>query len=83
MSLRNYNSDDFERLAEIYNLSKPDEFSGEDTLFEIIPLIEDSDMMTLFEESKIVVYEEETIYGFAGHKENYISWLFVHPEHSG
>jgi len=83
MSIRNYKSEDFERLVEIYNLSKSDEFSGEASIFEVIPLTEDKQMLKLFEESKIFVYEKGSILGFAGHKENYISWLFVHPDHRG
>jgi len=83
MSIRVYKSEDFESLVEIYNLSKPDEFSGEATQFEVIPLTEDTQMLKLFKESRIFVYEEGSILGFAGHKENYISWLFVHPDHRG
>jgi len=83
MSIRDYKSDDFERIVEIYNLSKSDEFSGEATKFKVIPLTVDKQMLKLFEESKIFVYEEGSILGFAGHKENYISWLFVHPDHRG
>jgi len=83
MSIRNYNSEDFERIVEIYNLSKSDEFSGESSMFEVVPLTEDKLLLKLFEESKIFVYEKGSILGFAGHKENYISWLFVHPDHRG
>ena len=83
MSIRVYKSEDFESLAEIYNLSKPDEFSGEVYKFNVIPLKEDKRMLKLFDESKIFVYEEGSILGFAGHKGNYISWLFVHPDHRG
>ncbi|MEM7206489.1 MAG: N-acetyltransferase [Pseudomonadota bacterium] len=62
-------------------MSKVDEFGGEDATFDITPLTEDQQMLTLFENSKIYVYEEDSILGFVGNKGNYISWLFVHPQH--
>ena len=81
MNIRNYNSIDFEKVVEIYDLSKADEFAGEESSFKVIPLKEDSQMLKLFEESNIYIYENDIILGFAGHKDNYISWLFIHPEH--
>jgi len=81
MNIRSYKSIDFEKVVEIYDLSKADEFAEEESNFKVIPLKEDGVMLKLFEESNIYVYEKDKILGFAGHKDNYISWLFVHPEH--
>jgi len=83
MTIRGYKNSDFEKLVKIYDLAKPDEFSGENAKFKIIPLKNDDQMLKLFKDSNLYVYEEKTILGFAGHKGNYISWLFVHPEHRG
>jgi len=81
MSIRSYKESDFKRLAEIYILSKADEFSGEKFKSSIVPLAEDEKMLQLFEASNIYVYEQDNILGFVGQKDNYISWLFVHPDH--
>ena len=81
MSIRPYKESDFKRLAEIYILSKADEFLGEEFKFNIVPLAEDEQMLQLFKESNIYVFEQGIILGFVGQRDNYISWLFVHPDH--
>ena len=77
--IREYRESDFPEIEKIYNLSKADEFSEERFNFSIIPLSEDKKMLDLLCSSKIYIYEDDEIAGFIGVKENYISWLFVHP----
>ena len=80
MKLRRFEKEDWEEIKTIYNLSKPDEMRGSVDLRALIPIEKDKKGIALFNESQIVVVEEnKTILGFGGHKENYISWLFVHP----
>lgn len=81
--IRAYRESDFSDIETIYNVSKKDEFLGEKFDVTVIPLSEDQEMLQLLGESKIYVYEKGHIVGFAGVKENYISWLFVHPEFRG
>ena len=81
--IRIYNESDFEYLETIYNLSKRDEFIGEDFNIIVTPLSQDQPMLDLFYASKIYIYHMDAITGFIGLKDNYISWLFVHPEFRG
>jgi ribosomal protein S18 acetylase RimI-like enzyme len=81
--IQEYKNRDFHQVEKIYNRSKLDEFYGELSEFSLVPLSEDNEMTTLFSESQIYVYGGEEILGFCGHKGNYISWLFVDPEHRG
>ncbi len=82
MRLRFYKDTDWGNVKDIYNLSKPDEMRGSVDLRALIPLEEDGNNLKLFHDSIIFVVEEnETILGFGGNKGNYISWLFVHPNH--
>lgn len=66
-----------------HNASKKDEFAGENFDVTVVPLSEDYDMLQLLRDSKVYIYEEIDIVGFVGAKENYISWLFVHPDFRG
>ena len=81
--IRAYKNSDFTKIEAIYNLSKKDEFVGEDFDVLVIPLSEDQQMLDLFHGSSIFIYEKNGIVGFAGVKANYISWLFVHPDFRG
>jgi len=82
MNIRRYTEADWNRIIQIYNLSKPDELSGSVDPGAFLPLEKDKRSQRLFRDSRIFVAEEnETIVGFGGHKGNYISWLFVHPHH--
>jgi ribosomal protein S18 acetylase RimI-like enzyme len=82
MNIRQYSDTDWKEVEKIYNLSKPDEMRGSVDLQALIPLKEDSNAIKLFQDSEIIVMEEnDKIIGFAGNKGNYISWLFVHPNH--
>jgi ribosomal protein S18 acetylase RimI-like enzyme len=80
MKIRPYVDSDWEVVREIYDLSKPDEMRGAVDRGAILPLNQDPAMLALFRTSTIVVADEaEQILGFGGNKDNYISWLFVHP----
>lgn len=81
--IREYEESDFSAIEKIYNLSKADEFSEESFNVAVTPLSEDKKMLDLFHSSKIYIYEDTSITGFVGVKENYISWLFVHPNYRG
>jgi ribosomal protein S18 acetylase RimI-like enzyme len=81
--IRPYRNDDWEAIRTIYDLAKPDEMRGSiQNLSAILPLAEDTRRLLLFRESNITVAEDDDrVIGFAGHKQNYISWMFVHPKH--
>ena len=81
--IREYKESDFSAIENIYNLSKADEFSGEDFKIVPTPLGEDKIMLEQFYSSKIYIYETAGIAGFIGVRENFISWLFVHPRCRG
>jgi hypothetical protein len=75
--IRAYKHSDFLEIENIYNLSKRDEFVGESFDVAVTPLSKDQEMLDLFHTSNVSIYEKKGIVGFAGVKDNYISWLFV------
>ena len=82
MELRKFKKEDWNDVKNIYDLSKPDEMRGSVDLRAIVPLEKDEKNLILFKESQIIIVEENNkILGFGGHKGNYISWLFIHPNH--
>ena len=83
MPIRRYQKSDFNRLADIYDASRPDEFYAEQGDFTFVPWAENNYMMTIFKGSEIYVYEEESILGFCGFTGEHINWFFVHPDSRG
>ena len=80
--IREYCPNDWEAVSDIYDLAKPDEMRGVVPTDSIIPLSSNPAMLTLFEESKILVFElEGVVAGFGGCRNQTITYLFVHPEH--
>lgn len=75
---------DFQRVAEIYDLSHPAEYSGESYHFPPQCLAETPALMELFDASEVFVYEDGGgIKGFVGHQGPNIIWLYVHPDEQG
>ena len=98
MPIRRYEKSDFNRLAEIYDASRPDEFYAEQGDFTFVPWAENNYMMTIFKGSEIYVYEENcvlddgvlgdcvvgnSVLGFCGFTGEHINWFFVHPNSRG
>jgi ribosomal protein S18 acetylase RimI-like enzyme len=82
MLLRKYLQQDFTQLSEIFLLAKKIEMSFSGIDIEIIPLKEDRELMLVFEKSDVVVAViNNEIVGFAGNNDDYISFMFVHPNH--
>ena len=82
LNIRPFEDADWPRVREIYDLSKPDEFGTSAAASAVIPLDDDAPMLKLFRESTILVAESRgEVIGFGGNRGNYISWLFVHPDH--
>ena len=82
MEIRSYADSDWQAVRDIYDLSKPDEMRGSVDLAAIRPLEDDPERLALFHDSNIVTMKDAAeILGFAGHKGNYISWVYVHPAH--
>lgn len=83
MIIRKYTADDFEQLADIYNVSHPDEFYCENGDFTFVPWADDKYIMSVLDNSDVYVCEDRAILGFCGYLDNHINWLFVGPEFRG
>jgi ribosomal protein S18 acetylase RimI-like enzyme len=82
VNIRSFGDADWPRVREIYDLAKPDEIGTAIPRAAVLRLEDDPPMLELFRESTVLVAESEgEVIGFGGNRDNYISWLFVHPEH--
>ena len=84
INIRKFVDNDFDRIKEVYGLSKLDELSNEPNTFELVPLDTDTKRLYLFNQSDIFVYESDgKLLGFCGNHGGHITWLYVHPEFRG
>ncbi|MFG6666253.1 GNAT family N-acetyltransferase [Halomonas sp. HNIBRBA4712] len=83
MMIREFQESDFEKVNEIYSLSKLDELRFEREVFQLLPLKEDEKRLRDLMESEIFVYEDDGILGYGAIYQNVIRSLFVHPLYRG
>ena len=81
--IRPLQTEDFARIAEIYDLSHTAEYSGETYTFPPQRLADTPALLELFHASEIYVFDDGEIKGFVGHQGPHIIWLYVHPCHQG
>lgn len=81
--IRPFEPVDFERVAEIYNLSHTAEYAGEVVEFPPEYLLDSPVLLELFHASDIFVFDDGEIKGFVGHQNEKIIWLYVDPEYQG
>ncbi len=80
--IRPYRECDWKLVCLVYDLAKPDELRGLIDGSAILPLDMDEKMKELFKASIVYVAEKAShVIGFVGLRENFITWLFVHPDH--
>lgn len=81
--IRPFRVEDFERVADIYNLSHTAEYSGEASEFPPEHLVDSYVLMDLFHASDIFVFDDGNLKGFIGHQKEKIIWLYIDPAHQG
>ena len=81
--IRKYIESDFERLSEIYNLSKLDELRYEPEEFELLSLDRDERRRNKIFESDIYLYCDGETKGFIAIYKSEIRALFVCPNYRG
>lgn len=82
-TIRPFQTEDFARVAEIYNLSHTAEYAGETIDFPPEHLVDSHTLMDLFHASDIFVFDDGEIKGFVGHQNERIVWLYINPAHQG
>lgn len=79
--IRPYQKKDLAKISEIYRLARPYELEVEPYQFEFKGLLDEADNLKRFLQSNILVLEEQgQLKGFGGYVNDYIAWLYVHPQ---
>lgn len=82
--IREFQLSDIKTLNEIHRLGRVDELANLPDEIDAPPFLENPESRKLFDQSRILVHEQHgVIQGFSGHVNNYIVWLYVHPDARG
>lgn len=81
--IRPFRPEDFERVADIYNMSHTAEYAGEVIDFSPEYLLDSPVVLDLFRTSEIYVFDDGAVRGFVGHKKERIIWLYIDPKYQG
>jgi len=77
MAVREFTESDFHAVCNIYFEAKQDELQFESGVFEIVPLNQDAVILAAFKESKVLVFEENEVLGFAALYGDQLRAMFV------
>lgn len=78
-NIRQFQTNDFAKIAEIYALAKLDEFRFENDQFTLLPLAQDEKRLNGLMEAQIFVYDNGRVLGYGAVFRHEIRALFVHP----
>lgn len=84
ITLREYRADDWEAVCRVHDRARPHELRGSCDPRAFVPLAQDIEYRDDFRRSrKVVACDGERVLGFSGVDDEYISWLYVDPDHYG
>ena len=78
--IRPYRENDWSRICEIHDLARPDELKGSCDRRAFIPIEQDEEVDDLKRCLKLVAEHEGRVIGFVGVEDEYLAWLYVHPD---
>ena len=84
ITIREYSDEDWDAICRVHDRSRPDELRGSCDPRAFVPLAEDAEYREDFLRSrKLLACENDRVIGFVGVDGDYVSWLYVDPEHYG
>ena len=79
--IRHYIANDWPEVCRVYDASKPVELRSGGVTASFVPLRDDQSRIDEFATSTVRVWEEDSsLLGFVGYRNDFIGWLFVHPD---
>jgi ribosomal protein S18 acetylase RimI-like enzyme len=83
ITYREYKDEDWKAICQIHDRARPDELVGSCDPRGFIPIEQDKEAEELKACWKYVACENETVVGFVGVDNKYLTWLYIDPCHYG
>ena len=83
ITYREYQDKDWTEICQIHDRARPDELVGSCDPRGFIPIEQDEEVEELKNSRKFVACSGEQVVGFVGVDEDYLAWLYIHPDHYG
>ncbi len=81
LSIRPFQPADWESICEIHDQARLDELKGSCDPRGFIPIREDPEVEHLKSCQKIVAVDGNRVAGFIGVDQEYVGWLYIHPDY--
>ena len=81
IQIRPYQSTDWKTICRIHDLARPDELHGSCDPRSFIPIEDDKEVEHLKKCQKLVAVAAKIVIGFIGIDDDYVGWLYVHPDY--
>lgn len=79
--IRPYSAEDWDALCRIHDAARPDELKGSCDPKAFVPLNEEPEAEELRHSTVLVAQDDDEVIGFSAVDDNYLGWLYVHPDH--
>jgi ribosomal protein S18 acetylase RimI-like enzyme len=83
ITIRSYQKEDWQVICQIHDAARPDELKGSCDPRAFIPLEKDPEVKHLQSCRKLVAEVNGSVVGFVGIQDDYLGWLYVHPDYYG
>jgi ribosomal protein S18 acetylase RimI-like enzyme len=81
MNIREYEHRDWAHICEAHDLARPQELNGSCDPRAFLSLADTAEQEGLFRSHLWVAEADGKVIGFVAVEQNYISWLYVHPDY--
>ncbi len=81
IEIRAFKKEDWESICRVHDAARPDELKGSCDPRAFVPLRDDPESEELRHSTILLAQEADEVVGFAAVKEDYLGWLYVHPDH--
>jgi GNAT superfamily N-acetyltransferase len=83
INIRPFQDRDWQAICQIHDKARPDELLGSCDPRAFTPIEKDPEVEHLKMCQKLVAIQKQKVVGFIGVHEDYVGWLYVHPDHYG
>ena len=81
LSIRAFLDNDWPLICQIHDFARPDELRGSCDPRAFVPIEQDQEVEHLRLCQKHVAIMDDQIVGFVGIHEDYLGWLYIHPDY--
>lgn len=81
IAIRPFQAEDWDALCRIHDAARPDELKGSCDPRAFVALKDEPEAEELRRSTILVAEDDEEVVGFSAVEDDFLGWLYVHPDH--